>query len=105
MRQSKVFALTSKHETFGLLLAEARACGCPTVARNNSSCPEIAPPGLGGAISSNTSPKEFAEELAFFLRMNDNDWSKHSIFAHKNSLQYSWERYVKKHITLYQELI
>ncbi|MFN8386069.1 MAG: glycosyltransferase [Anaerolineales bacterium] len=42
MRQSKVFALTSKHETFGLL-AEARACGCPTVARNNSSCPEIAP--------------------------------------------------------------
>jgi len=105
MRQSKVFALTSKHETFGLLLAEARACGCPTVARNNSSCPEIAPPGLGGAISSDTSPKEFAEKIAFFLLMDNQDWKKHSAFAHENSLQYSWELYVKKHIVLYQQLL
>lgn len=105
MRQSKVFALSSKHETFGLLLAEAQACGCPTVARNNSSCPEISHPGPGAEISSNTSPKEFADKMAFFLKMNRNEWLQHSISAHKNSLQYSWDLYVKKHISVYQQLL
>ncbi len=41
MRQALALALPSLHEGFGMPLAEAMACGTPTLAANTSSLPEV----------------------------------------------------------------
>jgi phosphatidylinositol alpha-mannosyltransferase len=45
-----VCALPSQHETFGLVLLEALACGTPVVAADHAALPELVEPGTTGAL-------------------------------------------------------
>ncbi len=105
LNQARVFAGTSRHETFGLLPVEARACGTPTILRNNSSYPEIPGAQSGGIISSNVSPDLFALDMARLLSLDLQQWQRYSDSAVADSEQFSWEIYAQRHRVVYEYLV
>lgn len=100
-----VFAGTSKHETFGLLPVEARACGTPTVVRDNSAYPEIPGAREGGLVSSNSSPEAFARDLSSVLLSDEQSWNRLSQAALETSYALCWSQYAKQHRSVYEELV
>ncbi len=65
MRAFDVFAITSVHEGFGLVLVEAMAARRPVVATRAGAIPEVVIDGVTGLLAE---PQQFAEALA---RMTD----------------------------------
>lgn len=55
------FVLPSFYEGFGLPVLEAMACGCPVIASNNSSLPEVV--GKAGKLVDSKSPEEIAKMI------------------------------------------
>jgi glycosyltransferase involved in cell wall biosynthesis len=47
MQRSSAFVLASQNETFGVVVAEAMACGCPVVATRSGGPDWVVPPGCG----------------------------------------------------------
>ncbi|MCW5851882.1 MAG: glycosyltransferase [Anaerolineae bacterium] len=61
MRQSLALALPSFHEGFGMPLAEAMACGTPTLAADSSCLPEVV--GDAGLLLPPHDPTAWADAL------------------------------------------
>ncbi|MDX2129541.1 MAG: glycosyltransferase family 1 protein [Chloroherpetonaceae bacterium] len=62
-QSAKVFVLPSFYEGFGLTAIEAMKCGCPVIARESSSMPEV----IGDAGLYFNSPEELTEKLTKVL--------------------------------------
>lgn len=62
---SELFVFPSLYEGFGLPVLEAMQCGCPVVASNNSSLPEVI--GDAGMMVDATSPNELANAMSVVL--------------------------------------
>ena len=52
---SSVFVNPSTEETFGLVAAEAMACGTPAIVTNSTACPEIINNNVGFIVPPNDS--------------------------------------------------
>ncbi len=102
---SRVFVGTSNHETFGLLPAEARSCGTPSVVRANSSYLTTAKNGEGGYFTDNQSEEEMAQMIGKILKLPFNEWQKLSELAVKSTDNFSWKKSAKEYIDLYRLLI
>ena len=59
-----LFVMPSRQECFGIVFAEAQARGLPCVGRNAYAMPEIIVPGLSGALTPNSNPRELADAIA-----------------------------------------
>jgi glycosyltransferase involved in cell wall biosynthesis len=59
-RSSDLFTLSSKHESFGIVLLEAMACGLPVVAPDIGYIPQIIDDGQDGRIVESRTPSAFA---------------------------------------------
>jgi len=58
---ASVFISTSLYEGFGITLAEAMACGCPVIARNISSMPEVV--GNAGLLFDPNDPEDLGRKI------------------------------------------
>ncbi len=94
-RSAKVFAGVSKHETFGLLPVEARACGTPFVVRSNSSYLATATDGYGGFFSGNGSEEDMARKLNVVLSLSEGDWQVMSKAAYRSAQKFEWAQTAK----------
>lgn len=103
-RSAKVFAGASKHETFGLLPVEARACGTPFVVRSNSSYLVTAVDGCGGYFSDNNSESDMAEKLSCILNLGDRKWQAMSDNAVQSVREFSWPRTAETCLAIYRRL-
>jgi glycosyltransferase involved in cell wall biosynthesis len=62
-----VFVLSSRHEGFGRVLAEAMAAGIPSVVSREGALPELLEHGTHGFCATPGVPEEFAREIALLL--------------------------------------
>lgn len=60
--------MTSIHETFGIVLAQAMAAGFPVVATRNTAIPEVVEDGRTGLLSSPLDTHAFAENIEILLK-------------------------------------
>ena len=66
LRECAVFCQMSRYEGFSVGILEALACGCPVVASENCSFPEIASAGAGRVVGD--SPDQIATALIGYLQ-------------------------------------
>lgn len=94
--KADIFANFSTEETFGLVTAEAMACGLPVIAFNKTACSEIVTPDCGYAVDS---IEEYKNAL---LKLKDADLSDYRNCCIREVLgNYTNEVMAKKYIDLY----
>jgi glycosyltransferase involved in cell wall biosynthesis len=68
LQASDVFVLASVGEAFGLVLAEAMACGVPIVGSRHGSLPEVVREGVSGLLATPLDAKSFADTVERLYR-------------------------------------
>jgi len=104
-RRARIFAGVSKHETFGLLPVEARACGTPSVVRANSGYLTTAIDGFGGYFTNNDSEQDMANKISYILNLSNANWIKKSHQAVETAKKFQWPNMVKTCLDVYQRLL
>jgi glycosyltransferase involved in cell wall biosynthesis len=87
--ESRVFALTSRCESFGLPAVEAQAFGTPVVASACTAVPEVC--GRGAELTPPGDASATASALARLLT-DDAYWARMSDLASENARRFRWER-------------
>lgn len=98
---AEAFVFPSLHEGFGLPLLEALACGCPILAANNSSIPEVV--GEAGILFKTSDKRDFLQKLKLVLKQDKDS----TIFKQKASLQlakFDWDNTAKQTISLFEKI-
>jgi glycosyltransferase involved in cell wall biosynthesis len=89
------------HELFGLALLEAMACGCPVVATDAASLPEIVRDGIDGELVPPCNPKAIGDAI---LRLRDDreTWHRRSIAARDRAELFSWPAVAQQCVAAYR---
>jgi len=96
-----VFAYPSLYEGFGLPILEAMACGCPVVASNRSSMPEVC--GKAALLIDPEDVEGLSEAL--FKAVTDSPLREDLIKeGYKQVEKFSWERAADKTLAVYKRL-
>ena len=92
MKTSKVFALPSTREGFGLVVIEANACGLPVIAidHERNAAKDLIIDGENGFIC-NISEKDVSEKILMALDKKE-EIGKECV---ENAMRYDWDRVVK----------
>lgn len=98
-KQAAVFVFPSRYEGFGLPILEAMQAGCPVVAFNNSSIPEVA----GDAAILAKDEQEFIGGIKTLLQ--DDRKRKELIEAgHKQVTKFNWSKAAQKTLEVISEV-
>jgi glycosyltransferase involved in cell wall biosynthesis len=99
-----VFALPSLYEQFGIVLAEAMACGKPVVSTEVGAIPEVVENGKTGLLAEPKNPKQFAEAL-LKLASDENLRRKMGEEGRKKvEKEYDWDIIAEKYLEEYKNL-
>ena len=89
------------HELFGLALVEALACGCPVIASDAASLPEIVQPGVNGLLV----PPNRSEAIRQAIRRLGEEpdlWARLSLGARRTvEERFTWEKVVDRCMEAY----
>ena len=100
LARSRLFALPSSREAFGIALLEARASRLPIVARASGGVPEIVEHGRQGLLA--TTPQAFGDAIATLI--NDDALRQRFAAASGDGLEaYDWDRVVDRHEAVYRQ--
>lgn len=92
------FLAPSKHEGFGLPVLESMACGCPVVASDCTSLPEVV--GDGGLLVNPDDSKEWIEAIEIVLSSSD----KQSKRAIEQASKFSWSKCGSETCQIYESM-
>jgi glycosyltransferase involved in cell wall biosynthesis len=91
-------------ELFGLAVAEAMACGCPVIASNVASLPEVVGPGEAGILVPPNDPVAIRDAV-LDIRDRRELWSSRSSAArHRVEQLFTWPKVVDRCLEAYSEL-
>ena len=90
----------SAYEGFGIPVIEAQKAGCPVIAYNNSSIPEVI--GETPLLMNELTEKELLDKLS--LLANDDLLKKVREDGLKNAARFSWDKMYQGYSNLYQEV-
>jgi len=98
---AEVFAFPSFHESFGMPILEAMACGCPVITSNVFSMPEIA--GDAALLVNPYSVESIANAL-YSVLTDEHLRRELRRKGLKRAKQFSWRKCAKDHLKIYKEL-
>jgi len=91
--KSKIFAFTSRRETFGIVLAEVASCGRFIVSTNADGSEDIIKSVQYGELVSQDNYREFGEKLQRGIDycLKGQDSNTYNLMAEKSKRYYSWD--------------
>jgi glycosyltransferase involved in cell wall biosynthesis len=98
-----VSALPSTGEAFGLVLAEALACGTPIVASDAGGLPELVDRPEVGRIFEGDEPEGLAQALLEAFELASRPATREA--CRERAREFSRERFIELHLGLYAELL
>ena len=104
LQSSDVFVLASVGEAFGLVLAEAMACGVPIVGSRSGSLPEVVADGLTGFLVTPMIATGFADAIERLARDKNlrEEMNSHAIARVRK--EFPLEKAVAETIRIYESL-
>jgi glycosyltransferase involved in cell wall biosynthesis len=104
LQASDVFVLASVGEAFGLVLAEAMACGVPIVGSRSGSLPEVVADGLTGFLVTPMIATEFADAIERLARDKNLREKMNSQAIARVRKEFPLEKAVAETIRIYESL-
>lgn len=104
MKAASVFVLASRRDSFGLVLTEARQCGCAIVATGVDGIPEALEYGAAGLLVPAQNPAALADAITHLLR-NPHAAARLRSRATQNLDAFSVERVAAQMTDVYRELL
>lgn len=101
LRNSDIFVMPSKHETFGLVYAEAMSQGLPVIYTKNQGFDGYYPEGQVGYHVVHNDSKQIADKILKIVD-NYNTMSKNAIIGSK---RFNWDSISDEYIMIYKELL
>ena len=101
-KNAVAFVYPSLYEGFGIPLLEAMNCGCPVIASNTSSIPEVV--GSAALLFDPNSPEELGDLLTDMVSQ-DTLRKKMITLGQERSQMFSWEKCAKETLAFYKEII
>ena len=93
----------SDYEGFGLPILEAQAAGCPVIAQNSSSIPEVI--GPHGLMVPHNTPQRMAAEMADIVRQIQNRTTQEIIEdGIANAKRFSWDKTYEQTKNVYENI-
>jgi len=100
---SDVFVLSSFNDNFGLVVAEAMACGKPVIVSNRGAPKEVV--GDAGLTFEYGCPSDLADKIIMLLE-NEDLREKLAVKAHKRIVEnFTWEKAAEKYLEIYNKTI
>ena len=100
---SDIFVMTSYNDSFGLVAAEAMACGKPVIVSNRGAPIEVI--GKAGYTFKYACHNELAEKIIFLLE-NEEIRIKMGKKAQERIVNnFSWEKAAKKYLKIYKNIL
>ncbi len=98
---AKVFIFPSLHESFGMPIVEAMACGCPVVTSNLFACPEVS---RGAAL--HVDPYNTKEIATAILRVIKDEVLRKELTRKglKRAKYFTWEKTALEHLKVYKTI-
>jgi len=96
------FIFPSLHETFGMPILEAMACGCPVITSNVTACPEVA--GDAALLVNPYSVEEIKEAMERIIE-DKNLREELSEKGIERAKQFTWEKSARKHLEVFQKVV
>lgn len=101
-RRARVFVFPSLHESFGMPLAEAMACGCPIITSNITACPEIV--GEAGILVNPDSTQDICNAMLSIIN-DDNLVKELSTKSLERAKIYNWEISAEQHLKVFNSVL
>ena len=99
---AKIFIFPSFHESFGMPILEAMACGTPVITSNVYAMPEIA--GDAAVLVNPYDIFDIASKI-YELIINDDMREKLRFAGLKRAKQFTWEKSAKEHLKIYRNIV
>ncbi|MCH2173234.1 glycosyltransferase family 4 protein [Myxococcota bacterium] len=101
-RGAQAFVFPSLHETFGMPILEAMACGCPVLTANTTACPEVA--GDAALLVDPRSTDALGEALG---RLTEDDALREDLRGRglERAAGFGWDRTAALHLELFRAVV
>jgi glycosyltransferase involved in cell wall biosynthesis len=104
-RRATLLVFPSRAEALGLVPLEAMSCGCPVVATNRASGPELVEDGVSGLIADVANPHDLASKIVCLLR-DDEAARRMGVKAQERTLSlFTIERTVRESLRVYEKAL
>ena len=96
------FLFPSLHETFGIPILEAMACGCPVITSNVGACPEVA-----GDSALFVNPRSIDDITNAMKRLIDDESLRQSLRQKGlvRSQQFTWRKSAEEHLKIFEKVL
>jgi glycosyltransferase involved in cell wall biosynthesis len=101
-RGARGFIFPSLHETFGMPIIEAMACGCPVITSRDTACAEVA-----GDAALLVDPRSVPDIAAALRRFMDDEPLLKALRQKglARAQDFSWQKSAHEHLTVFQKLL